>query len=59
MPLKKANTIVQHTDYGHTDYGHTMAKSPNALGPKFKSQSQINIRGVDIKAYFFVEIMVD
>ena len=50
MPLKKANTIVQHTDYGHTDYGHTMAKSPNALGPKFKSQSQINIRGVDIKA---------
>ena len=34
-----------------TDYGHTKAKSlSNYLRPKFKSQSQINIWGVDIKA---------
>ena len=32
---------------------------PNSLRPKVKSQSQINIWDVDIKAQFFVEIMVD
>ena len=31
----------------HTDYGHTKA---NSLQTKFKSQSQINIWNVDIKA---------
>ena len=38
---------------------YTRRLNPNSFQPKFKSKSQINIRGVDIKAWFFVEIMID
>ena len=44
-----------------TDYGHLKGKSLIlcALRPKFKSQSQIDVWDLDIKAQFFVEILVD
>ena len=32
---------------------------PNSLWPNFKSQSQINIRDLYIKAQFFVKIMIE
>ena len=44
-----------------TDDGHTKGSIPNSLRPKFKfkSQSQMNIWDMDIKALFFVEIMIE
>ena len=54
------DTHLAHRIQKPTDYGHTKAKSlSNSLRPKLKSQSQINSWDVDIKAYLFVEIMVE
>ena len=41
------------------DYRHTMAKSLILCGPNSNPNPSINIWDLDIKAYFFVEIMVD
>ena len=48
-----SSLLSRHGLWTHDD------QIPNSLRPKLKSQSQISICDFDIKASFFVEVMVD